>query len=159
MRARSARRLSVLPARTQLSSVDRSSGVKVRRVGYLLIPHHGIYRLSLQLSTRGDGVAAVATASAAAPDVVLTDVTLAGNMRGTEAAATIWQRLQIPVIFPPHMPKREHWKRRNRQRRSATWRSLTTPNRSMPPSTWLLRIVGKNTPAEYLSRQRGSLRG
>ena len=44
-------------------------------------------------------MAAVATASAAAPDVVLTDVTLAGNMRGTEAAATIWQRLQIPVIF------------------------------------------------------------
>src|SRR5271165_5775138 len=54
MRARSARRLSVLPARTQLSSVDRSSGVKVRRVGYLLIPHHGIYRLSLQLSTSSD---------------------------------------------------------------------------------------------------------
>src|SRR5271157_4291922 len=51
MRARSARRLSVLPARTQLSSMDRSSGVKVRAVGYLLIPHHGIYRLSLQLST------------------------------------------------------------------------------------------------------------
>src|SRR5271165_6274627 len=60
MRARSARRLSVLPARTQLSSVDRSSGVKVRAVGYLLIPHHRIYRLSVQLSTSpnqtaGDG--------------------------------------------------------------------------------------------------------
>src|SRR5271165_4949293 len=56
MRARSARRLSVLPARTQLSSMDRSSGVKVRAVGYLLIPHHGIYRLSLQLSTSSSAV-------------------------------------------------------------------------------------------------------
>src|SRR5271157_343909 len=52
MRARSARRLSVLPARTQLSSVERSSGVKVRVVGYLLMPHHDIERVSLQLSTR-----------------------------------------------------------------------------------------------------------
>src|SRR5271157_5116051 len=52
MRARSARRLSVLPARTQLSSVERSSGVKVRAVGYLLMPHHDIERVSLQLSTR-----------------------------------------------------------------------------------------------------------
>src|SRR5271157_4536697 len=52
MRARSARRLSVLPARTQLSSVERSSGVKVRAVGYLLMPHHDIERFSLQLSTR-----------------------------------------------------------------------------------------------------------
>src|SRR5271157_540910 len=51
MRARSARRLSVLPARTQLSSVERSSGVKVRVVGYLLMPHHDIERVSLQLST------------------------------------------------------------------------------------------------------------
>lgn len=51
MRARSARRLSVLPARNQLSSVDRSSGVRVRAVGYLLMPHHGISRISLQLST------------------------------------------------------------------------------------------------------------
>src|SRR5271157_1786211 len=50
MRARSARRLSVLPARTQLSSVERSSGVKVRAVGYLLMPHHDIDRFSLQLS-------------------------------------------------------------------------------------------------------------
>src|SRR5271166_307507 len=51
MRARSARRLSVLPARTQLSSVERSSGVKVRAVGYLLMPHHDIDRFSMQLST------------------------------------------------------------------------------------------------------------
>src|SRR5208337_2542505 len=51
MRARSARRLSVFPARTQLSSVERSSGVKVRAVGYLLIPNHDIDRFSLQLST------------------------------------------------------------------------------------------------------------
>src|SRR5271157_4192680 len=51
MRDRSARRLSVLPARTQLSSVERSSGVKVRVVGYLLMPHHDIERVSLQLST------------------------------------------------------------------------------------------------------------
>src|SRR5271157_1753194 len=55
MRARSARRLSVLPARTQLSSVERSSGVKVRVVGYLLMPHHDIERVSLQLSTRPHG--------------------------------------------------------------------------------------------------------
>src|SRR5271166_5296292 len=51
MRARSARRLSVLPARTQLSSVQRSSGVNVRAVGCLLMPHHDIERFSLQLST------------------------------------------------------------------------------------------------------------
>src|SRR5208283_2562167 len=51
MRARSARRLSVFPARTQLSSVERASGVKVRTVGYLLIPNHDIDRFSLQLST------------------------------------------------------------------------------------------------------------
>src|SRR5271165_991648 len=57
MRARSARRLSVLPARTQLSSVDRSSAVNVRAVGYLLMPHHGIDRLSLQLSTGSDAPA------------------------------------------------------------------------------------------------------
>src|SRR5271166_270197 len=54
MRARSARRLSVLPARTQLSSVERSSGVKVRAVGYLLMPHHDIERVSLQLSTSAE---------------------------------------------------------------------------------------------------------
>ena len=50
--ARSARRLSVLPARNQRFSVERSSGVKVMGVGCLLMPHHGIYRLSAQLSTR-----------------------------------------------------------------------------------------------------------
>src|SRR5271157_4405373 len=55
MRARSARRLSVLPARTQLSSVERSSGVNVRAVGYLLMPHHDIDRCSLQLSTNHAG--------------------------------------------------------------------------------------------------------
>jgi len=32
--------------------VERSSGVKVRVVGYLLMPHHDIERVSLQLSTR-----------------------------------------------------------------------------------------------------------
>jgi len=31
--------------------VERSSGVKVRVVGYLLMPHHDIERVSLQLST------------------------------------------------------------------------------------------------------------
>ncbi|MGA3318637.1 MAG: hypothetical protein ABSC64_19645, partial [Candidatus Korobacteraceae bacterium] len=39
-------------ARTQLSSVERSSVVNVRAVGYLLMPHHGIDRFSMQLSTR-----------------------------------------------------------------------------------------------------------
>lgn len=45
------------------------------------------------------GNEAVSTAASAAPDVVLMDIKLADEMRGTEAAATIWRRFQIPVIF------------------------------------------------------------
>lgn len=38
-------------------------------------------------------------AAATSPDVVLMDVHLAGEMRGTEAAALLWERLRTPIVF------------------------------------------------------------
>ena len=42
---------------------------------------------------------AVETAERTRPDVVLMDIRLPGPMDGTHAAALIWQRLQIPVVY------------------------------------------------------------
>src|SRR5262249_51559039 len=45
------------------------------------------------------GEDAIAAASTAMPDLVLMDVSLAGTMRGTEAAAILWQQYQLPVVY------------------------------------------------------------
>src|SRR5208337_1656972 len=91
MRARSARRLSVFPARTQLSSVERSSGVKVRAVGYLLIPNHDIDRFSLQLSTRNIEVEKPRMDPYAIADMVLSffsGVCIERNLESGKGAST-----------------------------------------------------------------------
>jgi chemotaxis response regulator CheB len=45
------------------------------------------------------GEEAIGTAAATMPDLVLMDVSLAGKMRGTEAAQILWQQYQLPVVF------------------------------------------------------------
>ena len=47
----------------------------------------------------GSGEDAVRVAAERNPDVVLMDIRLEGNMSGVEAARTIWESLQIPIIF------------------------------------------------------------
>ena len=50
-------------------------------------------------ATAMSGEAAVEAAERTRPDVVLMDIRLPGSMDGTHAAALIWQRLQIPVVY------------------------------------------------------------
>lgn len=50
-------------------------------------------------ATAMSGEAAVEAAERTRPDVVLMDIRLPGSMDGTQAAALIWQRLQIPVVY------------------------------------------------------------
>ncbi|MBC7970688.1 MAG: response regulator [Verrucomicrobia bacterium] len=45
------------------------------------------------------GEGAVATATALRPDLVLMDIRLRGEMDGIQAAAQIWNRLHIPVVY------------------------------------------------------------
>src|SRR5215469_514109 len=33
------------------------------------------------------------------PDIVIMDVSLAGRMKGTEAAAILWEQFHIPIVF------------------------------------------------------------
>lgn len=42
---------------------------------------------------------AIKVASAVTPDLVLMDIALAGSMRGTQAAAIMWEQFQLPVVF------------------------------------------------------------
>ena len=50
-------------------------------------------------ATAMSGEAAVEAAERTRPDVVLMDIRLTGSMDGTQAAALIWERLQIPVVY------------------------------------------------------------
>lgn len=45
------------------------------------------------------GEAAIATATSIRPDLVLMDIRLKGEMDGVQAAAAIWTRLHIPVVY------------------------------------------------------------
>jgi chemotaxis response regulator CheB len=45
------------------------------------------------------GEEAIATAATTMPDLVLMDISLAGSMRGTEAAAILWRQYQLPVVY------------------------------------------------------------
>jgi chemotaxis response regulator CheB len=45
------------------------------------------------------GEDAIAAAASEMPDLVLMDVSLEGKMRGTEAAAILWERFQLPVVY------------------------------------------------------------
>src|SRR5579883_426068 len=45
------------------------------------------------------GEEAIATATTLRPDIVLMDIRLKGDMDGVQAAAQIWQRLHIPVVY------------------------------------------------------------
>jgi DNA-binding NarL/FixJ family response regulator len=45
------------------------------------------------------GEDAITAAATVMPDLVLMDVSLEGTMRGTEAAAILWQQYQLPVVY------------------------------------------------------------
>lgn len=60
---------------------------RLQRLGYSIV------------GSVSSGEDAITTAAVAMPDLVLMDVSLAGNMRGTEAAAILWQQYQLPVVF------------------------------------------------------------
>lgn len=47
----------------------------------------------------GSGGAAVEHARTLHPDLVLMDIGLPGGMNGLEAAGSIWETLQIPVVY------------------------------------------------------------
>lgn len=47
----------------------------------------------------GSGGAAVEHARTLHPDLVLMDISLPGGMNGLEAAGSIWEALQIPVVY------------------------------------------------------------
>ena len=47
----------------------------------------------------GSGRAAIAQAQTRHPDLVLMDIGLPGGMSGLEAAGSIWEALQIPVVY------------------------------------------------------------
>jgi len=47
----------------------------------------------------GSGTAAIEQARALCPDLVLMDIGLPGGMNGLEAAGSIWEALQIPVVY------------------------------------------------------------
>lgn len=47
----------------------------------------------------GSGAAAIEQARALCPDLVLMDIGLPGGMNGLEAAGSIWEALQIPVVY------------------------------------------------------------
>jgi chemotaxis response regulator CheB len=51
------------------------------------------------VATIASGEEALERAESAMPDLVIMDVGLAGKMKGTEAAARLWQRYQLPIIF------------------------------------------------------------
>ncbi|PSB25756.1 hybrid sensor histidine kinase/response regulator [Stenomitos frigidus ULC18] len=51
------------------------------------------------LAVVASGEEAVATATSLLPDLVLMDIRLKGVMDGIQAAAKIWQRLHIPVVY------------------------------------------------------------
>ena len=47
----------------------------------------------------GSGGAAIEHARTLRPDLVLMDIGLSGGMNGLEAAGSIWETLQIPVVY------------------------------------------------------------
>src|SRR5262244_2800845 len=47
----------------------------------------------------GSGAAAIEQAQTLRPDLVLMDIGLPGGMDGLEAAGSIWDALQIPVVY------------------------------------------------------------
>lgn len=47
----------------------------------------------------GSGRAAIEQAQTLHPDLVLMDIGLPGGMSGLEAAGSIWEALQIPVVY------------------------------------------------------------
>ena len=47
----------------------------------------------------GSGGAAIERAQTLRPDLVLMDIGLPGGMNGLEAAGSIWEALQIPVVY------------------------------------------------------------
>jgi chemotaxis response regulator CheB len=51
------------------------------------------------VATVASGEEALAKAEAVMPDLVMMDVVLAGDMKGTEAARHLWERFEIPLIF------------------------------------------------------------
>ena len=51
------------------------------------------------VGTAGSGRAAIAQAQTLHPDLVLMDIGLPGGMSGLEAAGSIWEALQIPVVY------------------------------------------------------------
>jgi AmiR/NasT family two-component response regulator len=53
------------------------------------------------------GEDAIAAAASAMPDLVLMDVSLDGTMRGTDAAAILWEQYQLPVVYRTAYSDRE----------------------------------------------------
>ena len=60
---------------------------RVTRLGYTVV------------ATASSGVEAIERACALGPDLVLMDIGLPGGMDGLEAAARIWEKCKIPVIY------------------------------------------------------------
>ena len=61
---------------------------RITRLGYTVV------------ATAGSGVEAIERAQASAPDLVLMDIGLPGEMNGLEAGARIWEMQKIPNPLP-----------------------------------------------------------
>jgi chemotaxis response regulator CheB len=68
-------------------NVAKDLANRLQRLGYSVV------------GSVSSGEDAIGTAAATMPDLVLMDVSLAGKMRGTDAAAILWQQYQLPVVF------------------------------------------------------------
>jgi signal transduction histidine kinase len=92
-----------------MSSLPEANHDQIRVPEILVVEDEAIVTLDLQNRLRGLGYRAsrsAATAEAALrcieeerPDLVLMDVVLAGNLRGTEAAKLIAARYQLPIVY------------------------------------------------------------
>jgi signal transduction histidine kinase len=92
-----------------MASIPEANRDEIRVPEILVVEDEAIVALDLQIRLRGLGYRAsrsAATAEAALrcieeqrPDLVLMDVVLAGNLRGTEAARLIAARYQLPIVY------------------------------------------------------------
>lgn len=88
---------------------DYSSRVKTDAIHILLVEDEYILAANLQenleslgytvLDIAGSATEAIEKAVRLSPDLVLMDIRLQGEMDGIQAAAQIWNRLHIPVIY------------------------------------------------------------
>jgi chemotaxis response regulator CheB len=60
---------------------------RLRELGYVVV------------GSVASGEKAIAAAAELMPDLVLMDVSLAGSMRGTDAAHVLWEQYQLPVVY------------------------------------------------------------